>query len=114
VEIGIPRGRFQVIRVHPNPDQPDGAFIIRIQDNESGITVVTTLLTDDGLKLAAGFSTDNDPQQAGSVIHMPDAKEIRVHAGGNGGDAELEEPAAPAPAPDPLPPPPPPDPPPGP
>jgi hypothetical protein len=106
VEIGIPRGRFQVIRVHPNPEQPDGAFIIRIQDNESGITIVTTLLHDDGVRLASGFTNVNDPPAEGpaSVLHLPDAKEVRVHGGGDGAAAELDEAAATPPEPAPAPP----------
>jgi hypothetical protein len=100
VEIGIPRGRFTVVRVYPGMSEqyPDGAFIIRIADQDAGVTVITTLSTDDGLKLASGLHTMNDPepQQAAPVIELPSEAETRVHGGGNDRRVPITEPAEPA------------------
>jgi hypothetical protein len=99
VEIGIPRGRFTVMRVYPGMSEqyPDGAFIIRIADQDAGVTVITTLSTEDGLKLAGGLHTQNDPEPSAPVLAVATEAETRVLAGGADRRVPIEEPADPPP-----------------
>jgi hypothetical protein len=112
VEIGIPNGRFQVIRVYPNEAQPDGSFILRIEDTQAHITFITSLSTEDGLKLRDGLTTAGDAEHAervagegpGLKVILPSGPETRVHGGGSDRRAPREDepaavPAAPAEAP---------------
>jgi hypothetical protein len=97
VEIGTQKGQFIVIRLYPTDENPEGGFVLRVVDAESGITFVASLSTADGLKLGAGFNTDGDAayfEQVGKsapVIAMPTDAERRIHSGSSERRVPIEE-----------------------
>lgn len=106
MEIGTSKGQFQVIRLYPTDEAPDGGFVLRVSDDESGITFVASMSTENGLRLASGFNTDGDADYLESigrkrptpVVVMPSSAEARIHGGGEDRRVPIDEPGHEAPA----------------
>jgi hypothetical protein len=84
VEIGISRGGFQVVRLQPTADIPDGQFVLRVEDADSGITVVIGLNNEAAAAIRQGLEVP----EKGPSVHLADPADVRAFGKQGDGSAE--------------------------
>jgi hypothetical protein len=88
VEIGISRGNFQVIRINPTDEQPEGSWVLRFID-PSGIAVVVGMSHEQGMQFRDGFVV---PENEGRPkLVLPDDTDVRHLGRPVGSNAEQDD-----------------------